>query len=120
MKFPLTLRTQFFKSDYVDAALSVLVHVDLSKLPLRKVDGRNRDDLAVFAALFDRNGNYLVGKGQTIEMRLRDETVASLASGIDVKTDFGEVKTGNYLLRVVVRDAEGGLLSARSRPLQIQ
>ncbi len=119
-EIPITLRTQFFKSGYVDATLSVLIHFELNKLPLRKAEGRNRDDLAIFAALFDRNGNYLKGKGQTLELRLRDETVARLASGIDVKTDLGDVKTGNYLLRVVVRDAEGGLLTARSRPIQIQ
>jgi len=115
---PIDLRMQFFKTSDMDAKLSVVVRMDLRKLPLRRADERNCDNLAVFAAAFDSNGNYVTGKGQTIELRLRDDTLARLASGISIKNEL-DVKTGNYLVRVVVRDAEGQLMAAENKAVQI-
>ncbi len=92
--------------------------MSLKSLPLRKVDGRNRDDLLVYTGIFDRNGNFVSGRARTVEMRLRDETLATYASSINVKTDYA-LKSGSYLLRVVVRDTEGQLMSAANKAVQI-
>ena len=116
---PVELHTQFFKSSEDSAKLSVLAHVDVKRLHFRKVDGRNRDDLTVVSALFDRNGNYVVGNSKILEMRLRDQTLESrLQSGITLKTSF-DVKPGSYLVRLVVRDAEGQQISAESGAVEI-
>jgi hypothetical protein len=72
------------------------------------------------SALFDRNGNYLKGTSKTITLRLRDETLATrLTSGLMVKTNF-DVKIGSYLIRLVLRDAEGQMMSASSDAIEIQ
>ncbi len=118
-EIPLELTTQYFKTSPANAKLNIFVRVDVAKLPLRKEGDRNRDVLDVYAALFDRNGNFVIGAGKIIELRLRDQTLANLASGLTLKTPL-DVKTGNYLLRVVVREAEGQLLSARNKSVQIQ
>ncbi|HET6178793.1 MAG TPA: VWA domain-containing protein [Candidatus Sulfotelmatobacter sp.] len=116
---PVDLHTQFFKSSDAGARLSVLAHVDVKHLAFHKNDGRNRNDLTIVSGLFDRNGTYITGTEKILEMRLRDETLENkLNSGITVKTSF-DVKPGNYLVRLVVRDAEKQLMSAESGVVQI-
>jgi hypothetical protein len=92
--------------------------VDVKQLPLRRIDDRNCDDLEIHAAVFDRNGNYVTGKGKKVELRLRDETLARLASGANLNMELG-LQTGNYLLRVVVRDAQGQMMAAANQAVQI-
>lgn len=116
---PFELHTQFFKTTDVDAKLSVLAKIDLKHLRYRKAEGRNRNDLTVVSALFDRNGNYLTATSKTVTLRLRDETLESkLNTGITIRTSF-DVKTGSYLVRLVLRDAEGQMMSAGSDSIEI-
>lgn len=108
------LQTQFFKPDAAQAKLSVLAHVDLKSLQFRKADGRNHDNLTLATAIFDDNGNFVTGGEKIVEMRLLDSTLERLGrSGISVKSSF-DVKPGSYLVRLVVRDAEGELMAAKN------
>lgn len=115
---PIELHTQFFKSSDTDAKLSVLARVDLKRLRFRKADGRNRNDLRVVSALFDRNGNYITGMEKIVEMRLLDQTVETRLRPITVKSSF-DVKPGNYVVRLVVRDAEEQLMAAQTASVEI-
>jgi VWFA-related protein len=115
---PLDLQTQFFKTDATSAKLTILAKVDLRRLRFKKLDGRNNDELAVVSVLFDRNGNYVTGMTKTVTMKLRDETLARLTSGITVKTSF-DVKPGAYAVRLVVRDAEGQAMAAQNGAVEI-
>ncbi len=116
---PIELRTQFFKSSDEDARLKVIVHLDLRAVHFRKDEGRNRDDVTVVSALFDRNGNFVKGTQKVVELRLRDESMPRrLAAGIGVGADFN-VKIGAYMVRVVVRDAEGHQLAAANAAVEI-
>jgi VWFA-related protein len=115
---PVELHTQFFKSSDAEAKLSVLAHVDIKDMHYRKVDGRNTNELTVVAALFNQNGVLMQGTQKNVTMRLKDETLAKLGSGITLKTSF-DVKPGSYLVRLVVRDAEGRLMSAENGAIEI-
>jgi VWFA-related protein len=115
---PVELHTQFFKASESSAQLAVLVRVDVRRLKFRKENGRNCDDLAVVSALFDRNGNLVTGTNKNIEMRLRDQTLDRLGSGITVKSNF-DVKPGSYVIRLVVRDSEGQLMAAANGAVEI-
>ncbi len=116
---PVDLQTQFFKSSDATAKLSVLAHVNLKQIHFRKADGRNRNDLTIVSGLFDRNGIYISATEKIVQMRLRDETLANkLGSGITVKTSF-DVKPGSYAIRLIVRDAEGQLMSAENAAVEI-
>jgi len=109
---PIDLRTQFFKPSDLDAKLAVLVHVDVKKMHFRKAEGRNQNNLTIVSGLFDRNGKFITGNQKVLDMHLKDETLANkLGSGITVKSSF-DVKPGSYLVRLVVRDAEGQLSAA--------
>ena len=117
---PVTLHTQFFKASDQNAKLNVLAHVDVRLLRFRKVEGRNQNVLTCVSALFNRNGNFIEGMQKIVTMHLKDETLEhKLGSGITLKTSF-DVKPGSYLVRLVVRDAEGQMMSAENGVVEIR
>jgi VWFA-related protein len=111
---PIDLQTQFFKTDESQAKLAVLTHVDMKGIHFRKAEGRSLDDLTFATAIFDQNGNFVTGGEKIVQMRLLDPTLNRLSrSGFTVKSSF-DVKPGTYLVRLVVRDAEGSQMAARN------
>jgi len=116
---PVDLHTQFFKSSDVNAKLSVVARIDVRQLHFRKADGRNLDTLTVVSGVFDRNGNYISAVEKTVDMHLKDETLAGkLSSGITVRSGF-DVTPGSYFVRIVVRDAEGQKMAALNGAVEI-
>jgi VWFA-related protein len=116
---PIELHLQYFKSDAVNAKLSVLTHVDVSQVRFEKSQGRNSDDLSFVAALFDRNGNFITGNQKNVELRLKDTTLQRLTqTGMTVKIGF-DVKPGGYIVRLVMRDSKAANLSARNGVIEI-
>ena len=88
-EIPVELHTQFFKPADNNARLSLLIHLDVKHVRFRKIDGRNDNDVTVVSALFDRNGNFVNGKQEVLQLRLKDETLAGrLNSGITLKSSF--------------------------------
>jgi VWFA-related protein len=116
---PIEIRTQFFKSSDVAAQLTVVAKIDVRKLRFKRIDDRNGDDMVVVYGLFDRNGNYIQGITKKLQMRLKDDTLATkINSGISVRSDF-KVAPGTYVIRLVVRDAEGQMMAARNGAVEI-
>jgi VWFA-related protein len=115
---PVEMHTQFFKTSDEEAKLSILVRLDVQHLHYRKADGRNKNNLTVVSAVFDRNGNFVTGTQKVLQMRWKDETLGGkLASGVTLKSSF-DVKPGSYLVRLVVRD-ENGQLAAQNGAIEI-
>jgi VWFA-related protein len=116
---PVNLNLQFFKSSAASAKVTVVAKIDIRNLRYRKAEGRNDNTLTVISGLFDRNGNFVAGIQKTVEMRLKDETLASApASGITVRSVL-DVIPGSYMVRLVVRDSEGQTMAARNGSVQI-
>jgi VWFA-related protein len=116
---PIELQLQYFKSDAVDAKLSVLTRVDVTHVRFEKTEGRNRDELTVVAALFDRNGNFITGNQEVVDLHLKDTTLEKLAhTGMTVKMGF-DVKPGGYIVRLVVRDSKAAVLSSKNGVIEI-
>ena len=116
---PVELQTQFFKKDEAQARLAVLTHFDVKNIRFQKLKGRNNDQLTIVTGIFDENGNFVTGLSKVVEMNLLDTTYTRLSrSGFTVKTSF-DVKPGTYLVRLVVRDAEGAQMAARNRAVVI-
>jgi VWFA-related protein len=108
------LQTQYFRKDESQARLAVLTHLDLKGIRFRKAQDRNYDQLTIVAGVFDENGGFVTGAEKIIDMKLRDATYQRLSrSGFTVKSSF-DVKPGTYLVRLVVRDAEGEQMAARN------
>ena len=118
-EIPVGMHTQFFRAGPQDARLSVINRIDVRKLHYRKADGRNQDQGLVVSGLFDHNGNFLQAVAKTIKLRLTDETLADkLGSGVTLRADF-QIVPGRYLLRLVVRDAEGQMMAAHNGAVEI-
>jgi len=116
---PVELHTQYYKVDSSSAKLAVMTHVDIARIRFAKAEGRNQDNLIVLAALFDQDGNMVSGIEKTVEMHLRDTTLERLSrTGVTVKTSF-DVKPGDYVVRLVVRDSNAAHLSAENGVVQI-
>jgi VWFA-related protein len=116
---PVELHTQFFKTGEYKARISILARVDAKHLRYRKVDGRNDNTLTVVGGVFDRNGNYVTGTQKVVTMRLKDQTLETMPeSGITVKSTL-DVASGSYVIRLVVRDSEGQVMSAQNSVLEI-
>ena len=111
---PVDLQTQYFKKDQAATRLAVLTHFDVRSIRFRKALGRNNDQLTIVTGIFDENGQYVTGIEKIITMKLQDTTYDRLSrSGFTVKSSF-DVKPGTYLVRLVVRDAEGAQMAARN------
>ncbi|HEY6344631.1 MAG TPA: hypothetical protein VIY49_24315, partial [Bryobacteraceae bacterium] len=116
---PVNLNLQFFKSSAASAKVTVVAKIDIRNLRYRKAEGRNDNTLTVISGLFDRNGNFVAGIQKTVDMRLKDETLAAApASGITVRSVL-DVIPGSYMVRLVVRDSEGQTMAARNGAVQI-
>ena len=118
---PVELHAQFFKLSDQDATIVVQCRLDPKRLPFRKAEGRNADTLTIVTGVFDNNGKFLAGMVKTMDMKLKEETLGKmLAAGpMSVKTNFS-VPPGTYILRLVVRDSEGQLMSAVNGSIAIQ
>ncbi len=116
---PIDLQLQFLSLSETSARLAVIAHLDVRQLRFGKRDGRNDNNLTITSGLFDANGNYITAIEKTLDMRLRDQTLASVrATGINVRTNF-DVTPGSYVVRVVVRDSEGQTMAARNGVVEI-
>ena len=116
---PVEFGTQFFKTSADAAKLAVLIKLDVRKLKFRKEDDRNKNEVTLVCGVFDRNGVYVTGIQKLIEMRLKDETLEKrLDNGITIRNNI-DVKPGRYAIRIVVREAEGQLMSARNGTVEI-
>jgi hypothetical protein len=73
----------------------------------------------VLAGLFDNNGKNVAATKRVLDLRLRDQSLATLeAAGIRMKENFS-VAPGRYQVRVVVTDSEGQSITARNGSVQI-
>src|SRR5262249_44328103 len=116
---PMDFGTQFFKPTSETAKLAVLIKLDVKKLKFRKEDDRNKNEVTLVCGVFDRNGVYVTGVQKLLEMRLLDETLEKrLANGITIRNTI-DLKPGQYALRIVGRDAEGQMMSARNGVVEI-
>ena len=116
---PVELHMQFFKASDVAAKITVLAKVNVRNLHFRKADGRSKDNLTVFAGVFDHNGNFITGTQKLVEMSVLDPTLEKLNnSGITVRS-YVDVAPGSYVVRLVVRDSEGQAMAARNGVVDI-
>jgi VWFA-related protein len=120
-ELPVQLHTQYFKASDKEATIAVLCRMDPKHIQFRKADGRNNNSLTIVSGLFDRDGNFVSGIQKTVDLKLKDETLAKLltAGTLSVKTNFS-VPPGTYMIRLVVRDSEGQFMSAVNGAVAIQ
>lgn len=111
---PVDAAVQVSRSGAAVATLFVAAKVHVRHLRFQQLDGRYHAVLTVVSAVFDEDGGYVVGKRNTINLMLRNETLAGKDDpAVDVQSNF-QMKPGSFLVRVVVCGNEGDDLSARN------
>jgi VWFA-related protein len=111
---PMSVQTQYFKTEDGGTKLSVVSHLDVRNMKFRKSEGRNFDDVTVATVVFDDNGKFVMGGEKFVKMRLLDASIERMGhTGFVVKSTF-DLKAGKYLVRQVVQDSEGAQMAARS------
>jgi VWFA-related protein len=116
---PVELHTQFLKGAGDTATVTVLARLDLAGAKFRQENGRNLDNLTVVSALFDRNGKLVTGAAKHVDLHLPDESLQHrLAQGLTVSISL-DAKPGSYVVRLVVHDSEGSLMSALNGTVEI-
>jgi VWFA-related protein len=116
---PVDVQTEFFKSSDEKAELTVTEHLDAGTLRFRKSADRNGDTVTVVTGLFDANGNYVAGIKRVVDLFLSDQTLATFRNlRITVEETF-QLAPGSYIVRMVVRDAEGKTMAARNLGVEI-
>ena len=120
-ELPVELHTQYFKAGEKDATIAVVCRMDPRHIQFRKGDGRNSNILTVISAIFDRNGNFISAVQKTVDIKMKDDTLTKLmtAGVMTLKTNFS-VTPGSYMIRLIVRDSEGQLMSALNGAVAIQ
>lgn len=114
---PVTM--QVVKARDAKTNLTVLANVDVADLDYQKAHGRNVSSFSVISGIFDRNGKCVSAIEKTVDLHLKDKTLAQRrASGITIKTPF-DLAPGSYFVRVVVREAEGQKMAALNGAVEI-
>ena len=118
---PVELHTQFFKANDKEATIAVVCRLDPRLMQFKKADGRNNNMLTILSGLFDHNGNFISAIEKTVDIKMKDETMAKLmnAGTLTFRTNF-PVAPGSYMLRLIVRDNEAHLMSALNGSVDIQ
>jgi hypothetical protein len=116
---PVELETQLSEAATTGAQLTLTARIDVRTLHYQKTGGRNVDTLTIAAGIFDDNGALINTFQKSIDMRLNDQTLASqVPSGIQVNAAF-DLNPGKYVVRFIVRDADGQSTAARNVPVHI-
>ncbi len=119
LEFPVDVHTQFFKLSDTKVQLSVTARIDAHALRFQKEGDRNRLNLKMVCAAFDRDGNLVDGSQKEVNLMLRDATLAQLlSSGLSVRDQL-KVSVGNYALRVVVYEIDSARMTALNRTVEI-
>ena len=91
---PIEISTRLVKVNNQATKIDVEVAADMHSARFRKADGRN-----LMVALFDGNGNYIMGKNQVVKLSLTDAELQKLEhSGGEGAAELN-AKPGNYLIR---------------------
>lgn len=93
-----------------EAVVTILLHIDTSKLTFVQSEGRYRNKLEEIGFVLDANGKTVDKFSNNIESNLKPETYESALKRGFVATRAMSLKPGTYQIRLFVREAGSGLI----------
>jgi VWFA-related protein len=113
LDMPMDLKLAAVKNGTAEAKIQITVMLGIKDVPFRKEQDRNCNVLMTAVAIFDDNGNYVMGGEKSLQLRLTAPTYEKfLNAGVPMRAEY-TVKPGKYLVRQLVREDEGGRISVR-------
>jgi VWFA-related protein len=107
------------KTEAGESGLHIVMRLEIGKLPFTNLFGARTEQLTVIAALFDPAGSFVAGKECQVDFNLKDNTFQSLENGVDAGMTV-TAAPGNYRLRGVVREGNGGKFTATTQSVEIR
>ena len=118
-EMPLELLAKFTKTDTDPAEITVVTRLGIKDVTFQKVGNRKVNQIVVLTAIFDANGNTVRRHEKAVELNLTELTYQNLlANGFVMKGEF-PVKLGNYVVRQVIREAEGGKIAMQTGTAEV-
>jgi VWFA-related protein len=119
LDMPMDLKLVAVKNGTADAKIQIVVVLGIKDVPFRKEEDRNCNMLMTAIAIFDENGNYVMGGEKNLDLRLTAPTYENfLSTGIPMHAEY-TLKPGKYLVRQLVREGAGGQMSVRGGMVEI-
>jgi hypothetical protein len=113
------LKLAAVKNGKEEAKIQIQVMLGIKDVPFRKEQDRNCNVLMTSVAIFDDDGNYMMGGEKNLELRLTAPTYEKfLSTGVPMRAEY-TVKPGKYLVRQLVREGEGGRMSVREGMVEV-
>ncbi len=117
---PIRVTAQQGKSKAGAEELHVTVHVDPSHLPFQHQKDRSVEQLNFVAALFDSNGNFVVGKEAEMDLAFKAATLERYSrEGMNFQMALA-APAGAYQLRTVVQETVEGKMAAARQTTEIR
>ncbi len=119
-ELPAELHTEFSRVSDTAARLNVQASVDLTEWQHRRDVGHGSHELSLVLALFDEKGHFVTGWQKKVQVSLADQKADQTPGAPRIKVASGfNVPPGSYRIRLVVRDAEGRLMTTANVVAQI-
>jgi hypothetical protein len=95
------------------------LRIPLSAFRYRVVEGRHLNSLTLAHAIFDRNGIWVAGEENTVDMKLQPQTLSMKDAAVKARKTY-DLKPGVYSVRVVIRDTEERNLTAVNAMVEVR
>ena len=119
LEMPMELKLAAVKKAAEERKIAITVLLGIKDVPFRKEQARDCNVLMTSVAIFDDNGNYMLGGEKTLELRLTAPTYEKfLDTGVPMRAEY-TVKPGKYLVRQLVREGEGGRTAVREGMVEV-
>lgn len=102
-----------------NGTLSVLTHLKVDTLPMKKDNGHNLNDLTFVTCVFDANNKVVEVKERQAKLNLTDDELLDFVqNGVEVESKF-QLKPGTYRVRVVVTESDEHQIGAINQPVTV-
>jgi VWFA-related protein len=112
--------TPFYRDDERgDPNLISLLHIDTRGLNFRQVEEKHQANFEIISFLFGANGKEVDSFSSRVSLDLRPETYRTVLDRGLVSTRVSKVKPGVYQVRVLVQEADTGLIGTANDFIEV-
>jgi hypothetical protein len=98
----------------------VTARIDVTSLPHKDVGGRSLDSFDVATTLFDQEGGYVAGTAETVTFGSPATAPSREDPAVTLHWEFPEIKTGSYMVRLVIREPGSKAITTINRTLIVR
>jgi VWFA-related protein len=114
------LLTPFYRDDAKrEPILTTMLHIDASKLNFKLVDGFYKDKLVLTGVMVDRMGKLADSFSNSVDLNFEAKDFDGVKKDGLLSTRAISVKPGNYQVRILVREADSGILGTATSYVEV-